>query len=300
MRLLVTSLVLLALAAAGASVSAAGGSRQQALYLDGVLTHAGTSGPGDDKVGHEQTGSGTLRDVGGRDVGRYSFTCRWMQILAGGDARERCTGWAQTADGRLLADGPSIRSDVIHTWKVRGVNGAYRGARGTLVTRDLTQTGSLVRISLTPRPRVVLRSAAIANPVANTAFAARANALCDKAAARLAALPPFPFSDFDASHPDRKLLPKVGGFFTGAHDPRPIQRELIAGLRALGAPSADAAGWATVLAAHTARVAVMNAQDKAALAADGPAFVKTLDEVDANDRRIALTALLFGAVRCAQ
>jgi hypothetical protein len=223
-----------------------------------------------------------------------------VEILAGGDAREHCTGWAQTADGRLAADGPSLRSDAIHTWSVRGAGGAFRGARGTLVTRDVGMTESLVRISVAVRPGVVLRSAVLASFPADAAFDARANALCDRASARLAALPPFPYSNFDASHPDPKMLPKVGRFFTGPHDPRPIQRDLIAGLRALGAPPANAPGWTRVLAAHVARLAVMNAQDRAALAADAPAFVRTLGEVNANDRRIAATALLFGAVRCAQ
>jgi len=44
----------------------------------------------------------------------------------------------------------------------------------------------------------------------------------------------------------------------------------------------------------------MNAQDRAALAADAPGFVKTLGEMNANDRQIAATALFFGAVWCAQ
>jgi hypothetical protein len=300
MRLLASSLVLVALVTTGAAIAAAGSSRQQTLYVDAVFTHASTAGPGDDKVGHEQIRGGTLRDVGGRAVGRFSFACRWVQILAGGDIREHCTGWAQTADGRLAADGPSRRSDPIHRWTVRGTSGAYLGGRGTLVTRDVGSAESFVRISVTPRPGATLRSAVIGNSAANARFDARANALCDHAAARLAALPPFPYTNFDASHPDPKQLPKVGRFFTGPHDPRPIQRALIAGLRDLGKPPANASGWSDVVAAHVARLTVMNAQDRAALAADAPGFVKTLGEVNANDRQIAATALFFGAVRCAQ
>jgi hypothetical protein len=44
----------------------------------------------------------------------------------------------------------------------------------------------------------------------------------------------------------------------------------------------------------------MNVQDRAALAADVPAFVRSLADVNASDGRVARSALVFGAVRCAQ
>lgn len=299
MRSLVLILALFPIVAAGASVSAAGSGKTVAIYVEWAATHTGASGPDDDQVGHVQTGSGVLRDRHGNRVGRAAFTCRWIRILANGDALERCTGGAETTEGRLELEGPSLRNDALHTWTVRGTSGAYRGATGSVVTWDTTPTRTLARITLRA-PAGVLKSAVIPSPSANSAFQARADALCDRAAARLASLPPFPFQDFDALHPDPKMLPKVGRFFTGPHDPRPIQRDLIEGLRALGRPPANRMRWSQVLAALRGRVAVMNVQDRAALAADVPAFVRSLADVNASDGRVARSALVFGAVRCAQ
>ena len=300
MRILVFPLALIAAVATATSVAVAGPSRSQTVYLDAVFTNARTAGPADDKVGHEQIASGVLHDVTGRPVGTFAFNCRWVAVLANGDARERCTGWGKTADGRVDAAGPSLRSDTVHTWTITGGTGAYHSAKGTLVTRDVGTTDSLLRLSIVRRANAAVRIAVVPSPASDSAFQAHANALCDRAAAHLAQLPPFPYSNFDPLHPDPTLLPKVGRFFTGPHDPRPTLRKLVESLRRLGPPPANQAGWNHLLTAHTKQVAVMTEQDKAALAANAPAFVKSLHDIDTNDKQIGVTALLFGAARCAQ
>jgi hypothetical protein len=135
-------------------------------------------------------------------------------------------------------------------------------------------------------------------PAANATFRARADARCAHAAKRLAALPPFPFANFDPLHPDPQLLPQVGRFFTGPHDPRPTLDALDAQLHALGEPPADGSGWARVLAARAASRAINDEQDQAALAANVAAFVKSVHDVEATYRTVAITATVFGVNRC--
>jgi hypothetical protein len=137
-----------------------------------------------------------------------------------------------------------------------------------------------------------------ATPAANGPFRARADARCASAARQLAALPPFPFANFDPLHPDPQLLPQVGRFFTGPHDPRPTLDALDAQLRALGQPPADRPGWGRVLAARAASRMTNDEQDQAALAADVPAFVNSLRDANATFRAVAISATVFGVDRC--
>lgn len=297
MRLLLVPLLL----ALAVSASACAGTRtaaQQTLFFDAVFTHTGTVGSPADQVGHQQIASGLLDDRGGRAIGHFAFNCRWIATLAGGDAREHCTGWGQTREGRIIVAGPSRRSDLTHTWTISGGSRAYKGAHGTVVVRDLGQSETLVTMTITPRTGIVLRTAVLRLPPANDAFRGRAGTLCAAAAKQLAALPPFPFSNFNPLHPNPKLLPKVGQFFTGPADPRPTLRALNAQLRALGQPPADTNAWARVLAARTAALAVNSEQDRAALAANTAAFANSVHDVDKTQRHVAITATIFGVTDC--
>jgi len=280
-------------AAAQASPSA-----KTTLFLDAVATHATTAGGPPTAVGHKQIGSGILYDAAGRSVGRFSFTCVWVQALPNGDARERCSGWSSTADGRLNVAGPSRRSDATHTWAISGGTGRYRGASGTVVVHDLGPTETLVTVTITPRASVTLRTGVLMRAITNRSFIDAANARCTAAGRRLGALPRFPFSNFDPLRPDPKLLPNVGRFFTGPGDPRPILRALTTSLRALGQPPADRTRWVRVLAARVAALNINGEQDKAALAADVPGFVKSVHDVDSTLRQVAITATIFGVPDC--
>jgi hypothetical protein len=254
----------------------------QTLFFDAVPTRT---------ANHAETASGVLRDARGHAAGRFAFTCR-------GNAPEHCTGWGQTAQGRIGFAGPARAHDTTHTFTITAPTGAYRGARGTVAARDLVGGESLITVKLTPRAGVVLHSGVLRLPAANAAFRARANAACAGAAKQLASLPPFPFANFDPMHPDPQLLPQVGAFFTGPHDPRPTLDALDAQLRALGQPPADRSGWARVLGARAASRAINDEQDQAALAADVPAFVTSVHDVDTTFRAVAISATVFGVNRC--
>ena len=269
MRTLVLTVAVASVSAAtaGAAIDSA---RTQTLFFDAAFMRIQAAGPPANNVGHLQIASGVLRDARGHAVGRFAFTCSWIATLPNDDAREHCSGWGQTAEGRLDVAGPSRRSDPTHTWAISGGSGSYGGGRGIVVARDLGERESLLLVTVKPRAGAVLHTGLVSRPAANDAFRGRADALCVAAAARLAALPSFPFSDFDPLRPDPKLLPKVGRFFTGPHDPRPILRALDTHLRALGRPPAETSAWVDVLAARTASLAINEEQDKAALAATFP------------------------------
>lgn len=268
------------------------------MFFDAKYAKAGTSGPGDDMVGHVQFGSGVLHDAAGRTVGKFSFTCRWIEILPDGDARERCTGRATTADGRVNLAGPALRNAATHTWPITGGTGRYRGARGTGVVRDINPMETLADFAVTPRRGVKLRTGAIPDPAANRGFRARASARCRDAAKTLSALPPFPFTDFDPLHPDPAVLPDVGRFFTGPHDPRPTYEQLKEELVAMGRPPAQRSAWGDLVVAQANSLQNIQRQDDAALAADVPAFVQTVKDSSANFRDVAIAATVFGVPDC--
>ena len=297
--ILILTLVLAALVCiAAASAAPARLARTRTVVFDATFTAQRTAGPDANHVGHRQIASGALRNSTGRAVGRFAFTCIWTRILAGGDALERCSGSGSTADGRLDVAGPARESEAVHHWKLTGQGGAYRGAHGTLLVRDIGDRESLITATVTPRAGTVLRVAIVARPAANASLIADADHICTRASQQLAALPPFPFTDFDPLHPDSALLPQVGAFFTGPGDPRPIFQALITRLRALGRAPAGRGWWARMLDARGAELAVINEQDRAALAGDAPAFVQSVRHSISAFRRIAITATVFGTTRC--
>ena len=123
------------------------------VVFDATFTAQRTAGPDANHVGHRQIASGVLRNSTGRAVGRFAFTCIWTRILAGGDALERCSGSGRTADGRLEVAGPARESEAVHHWKLTGESGAYRGAHGTLLVRDIGDRESLITATVTPASR---------------------------------------------------------------------------------------------------------------------------------------------------
>jgi hypothetical protein len=97
--------------------------------------------------------------------------------------------------------------------------------------------------------------------------------------------------------PDPSLLKAVGTFFTGPGDPRPILAELDTALHTLGLgpPPAAHSAWRSYLRAREREMAIRNEQDRAALAADVPAFVRSIHASTADFREVAITATVFGA-----
>jgi hypothetical protein len=296
--ILISVLATLPCAAALAPTAMASSAHPRTVLFDATFTAQRTAGPDTNHVGHKQIASGMLRNSTGRTVGQFAFTCIWTRILAGGDAFERCSGVGRTADGRLEVAGPARESEAVHHWKLTGESGAYRGAHGTALVRDIGDHESLVTATVTPRAGTVLRAAVIVRPAANASLIAHADQTCTRASRQLAALPPFPFSNFDPLRPDPGRLPQVGAFFTGPGDPRPILETLNERLRALGQPPAARGWWTRMLHARGAELTVINEQDRAALAGDVPAFVQSVRDSSSAFRQIAITATVFGTTRC--
>ena len=294
---LILTSALAALTCAGVCGATARPSHSQTLVFDAIATYERTAGPGPNQVGHEQIASGVLRNSGGHTIGRFTFTCTWTKILAGGDALERCAGSGRTRDGLLDVAGPARESEATGRWTITASSGAYHDAHGTVILRDITDHETLVTATVTPRTGTVVHVGVVSRPAANSSLIAAADELCTRASRRLAALPPFPFSNFDPLHPDARL-PQVGAFFTGPGDPRPTLRILDSRLRALAQPPASHGWWKRMLQARTAELAVINEQDTAALSDDPSAFVKSVRANVNAFRQIAITATVFGATQC--
>jgi hypothetical protein len=282
---------------AAPAAGAAPAGRAQTLFFDALFTHAQTSGPGPAHVGHREGASGVLRDAAGRSVGTFSFICTWTRVSAAG-ALEHCVGSASTGDGRLDAAGPAVSNSDTHNWRIVGGTGRYLDAAGAIAVRDLGDRESLLSAAVRTPDHATLRDGKVSRPVANDAFIARANGLCRRAAQALSSLPPFPFRNFDPLHPRRALLPKVGAFFAGPGDPRPILGALDKALRDLQRPPGERGVWRAALAARERELRIIDQQDRAALASDVRTFVMTVRDSAANFREIAITATVFGASRC--
>jgi hypothetical protein len=157
----------------------------------------------------------------------------------------------------------------------------------------------------------VLRASAVGACVAVLAFAAntsaggtstfvqRAEHVCVSAQARIAALPSFPFRNFDALHPDEKTLVKVGRFFTGPGNEVPIARTLVRQLVALGTPPSNQRAWNDVLATFREFIAVIQREATTALHRDVKGWVSAVNENRLLPDRLSAAAKAFGARRCA-
>ncbi|MFL5955032.1 MAG: hypothetical protein ACJ76I_13100 [Gaiellaceae bacterium] len=278
--------------------TAAGNDRQKTLFFDAVFEHASTTGPPANKVGHRQIASGSLRDAGGHRIGQFAFECRWVESLPNDDARERCSGWGKTLDGRLSFAGPARASDAVHSWSLYGTEGRYRGARGRLFPRDLGDTESLVLATVTPRPGVTIQTAVVARPAANRTFVRQANAICADGITKIAKLPPFPFQNFDPLRPDRATLLNVGQFFSGPGNPRPTLRAVQRKLVGLGLPPASTQAWTRVRGTLAAKVAVFDEQVSAALAGDVKRWVRATKSAIAEQRTLLIAEAVFGSDKC--
>lgn len=132
----------------------------------------------------------------------------------------------------------------------------------------------------------------------NAAFIARAGHICRRARVELKALPAFPYAEFDALHPQRRLLPKIGHFFTGPGDELPIIRRLNSRLLALGAPPADPDKWADVLETLGYYVGVFEREDTSALRHNASGWVKAVRLNRQLHTRLAHATSAFGAKGC--
>jgi hypothetical protein len=130
-------------------------------------------------------------------------------------------------------------------------------------------------------------------------FISRAEADCIRAGTAIQSLPPFPFKNFDALHPEKSVLPKVGRFFSGPSDEGPIARRLVRQLTALGNPPAGEAAWVAMIGTFREFIAVIGREATAALHGDVRAWVAAVQENRLLPDRLSRAANGFGAKRCA-
>lgn len=233
--------------------------------------------------GDVELATGRLRDASGRYVGTARDRCVFTRAIPG-DMLERCSGTAKTSDGTATVAGVGHLNSMNPRWQVTGRSGRYRGVRGTQVfATDIPldpnfpfgggRFFSVAVIRLKSDHR--LRAGLAPRPATNARFVRRAQRACRATEAKANKQPPFPFSSFDPFHPDPSLLPQVGQFFNA-----PAQRSLPTGLLktyvALGRPPASRGAWNQALSARRRLLANEARQIKAALADDGPAFVRAV------------------------
>jgi hypothetical protein len=200
----------------------------------------------------------------------------------------------------LNGSGTGHRYSPNPPWPLTGGSGAYAGATGSVLTRDIAGrdeavTDSVGVVTVTAKHR--LKVGVVPRPSANRPFVARADAVCTSSQAKLSTLPPFPVSNFDPWHPDPTALP-AGGHFFAEPARRALEEQLQHNLVGLGQPPADLADWARFLRDRAQTLTLGQAQIKAALDADVAGFVRTVEEDDALNRKITIDAGIVGAESC--
>ena len=294
---LILTSALAGLACVGASSATARPSHPQTLLFDAIATYERTAGPGPNQVGHEQIASGILRNSGGHTIGRFAFTCTWIKILAGDDALERCTGSGRTRDGLLDVTGPARESEITHRWTIIASRGAYHGAHGTVILRDISDHETLITATVTPRPGTVIHVGVISRPGANAGLIARADELCARRFPAVGCAPAIPVLRLRPSASRRTATTGRSVLHRARRSPPDVPDPRFA----LASARPAAAGrdwWNRMLKGRTAELAVINKQDTAALNDDTSTFVKSVHaSVDAF-RQIAITATVVGATQC--
>jgi hypothetical protein len=191
-------------------------------------------------------------------------------------------------------------------WQVIGRSGAYKGLHGSQIfATDIAldpnvplAAGRGFSVSvISVRSNRRLHVGVVQRPAANGAFIHRANAACRATVAKVARLPPFPYSDFDPFHPDPQLLPRVGRFFEQPTRRR-LPRELLGQLEKLGHPPANGRTWNTVLAARRKLLSNEEQQVNAALADDASGFVRTVYQQAEDYNRLVFRSAVFGVESC--
>jgi hypothetical protein len=161
---------------------------------------------------------------------------------------------------------------------------AVLGALGALAMSACG--GSKAKTTTTPAVTAPPSAATI-----EAAFIARANAVCSRALTRLNAHGPFPYPRFDPLHPDVKLLPKVGAFFSRL---RPVADTVPAQLRRLGSPRHGRSAWRRLLTLARQERAIADRQIAAANASDVATFVSTVNAIGPVGGRFHRTAQAAG------
>jgi hypothetical protein len=246
-----------------------------------------------------------LRDAADHFVGTEHDTCTFTKVIPR-DVLEQCSGSATTSQGTVTLAGVGHLDAMNPPWQVTGRSGAYEGMRGELVyATDIpldpnvpVEDGRYFSVGvITVRSTRRLHVGVVPRPAANARFIQRANAACRSIEARESKLPGFPFTNFDAFHPDQTLLPQVGRFFD-----QPTRRRLaptlLQELQQLGQPPANSGAWQNVLNARRSVLSNEAKQTKAALADRPEAFVPTVYQQSRDYNELVFTSAVFGVQAC--
>jgi hypothetical protein len=219
---------------------------------------------------------------------------------------EQCSGSATTSEGSVTLGGVGHLYSMNPPWQVTGRSGAYKGMQGELVySTDIpldpnvpVANGRFFSVGvITVNGTRRLHVGVVARPAANAAFIHRADDACGAIEAQEEKLPAFPFSTFDAFHPDKTLLPQVGQFFN-----EPTRRQfapnLLQELQRLGHPPANGGAWQNVLNARRMVLNNETKQIKAALADNPKAFVPTVYQQSKDYNQLVFTSAVFGVQAC--
>jgi hypothetical protein len=255
--------------------------------------------------GDTELAKGRLRDASGRFVGTADDKCVFTKAVPN-DMLERCSGTAKTADGTATVAGVGHLNSMNPPWRITGRSGAYKGVRGTQVFAtdipldpnfpfDGGRFFSVAVIRLKTDRH--LHAGVVPRPAANARFIRRAARACRATQARADKQPPFPFSSFDPFHPDPSVLPQVGQFF---NDParRALPTGLLKTFEALGKPPASRGAWKRALTARRRLLGNESQQIQAALADDGPAFVKTVYQQSRDYNELVFRSAVFSDPPC--
>jgi hypothetical protein len=134
------------------------------------------------------------------------------------------------------------------------------------------------------------------SPGLGAGFSTKVVALCTHALAQKKAEPPFPFSSFNPTRPDRTKLPAIG-----RHELRGVQifRTWYRAMVALGSPPQGRTQWKALLEALHDHVTIIVDQQAAATRSDAVTF--TRDYYAGNNAQAAMTraAKAAGVTICA-
>jgi Allene oxide cyclase barrel like domain len=305
-RATVAVVVLMVVPVVAVSAGALTRATTQTLVFDAVAKGSFVDKPpAGPSPGDTELSTARLRDASGRFVGTAQETCVFTKVIAN-DVLEQCSGSAKTSEGTVTLAGVGHLYSMNPPWRVTGRSGAYKGLHGTQVfATDIPLdpnvplaagrgfSVSVITVTVSRR----LHVGVVPRPTANAAFIRRANAACQATEAKASRQPSFPFSNFDPFHPDKRLLPQVGRFFS-----QPARRRLLSGLllelQKLGRPPERNGAWQNVLKAR--RSVFMNEakQIKAALADDAPAFVRTVYQQSRDYNAFVFASAVFGVQSC--
>lgn len=173
---------------------------------------------------------------------------------------------------------------------------ATAGLVGMLAIAACGSSSKSSSTALAPSPLAGKTTASIPAPTAATAleagFVARANAVCERAKKRVdTAHGQFPYANFDPVHPDVKLLPKVGAFFSQV---RAISDRVPSELEQLGTPRTAQATWSQMLALAKQDRVIADRQIAAAQASDAPAFIASVHAIEKTAMQLGRLAITAG------